>query len=90
MEIPFTLYHLEFCSYCVKVRRAAERMGIPLQLVDVAKHKSARAFLREHLGRSTVPVLSIDQNGETELLPESEDIIRRLEQLSGHRQVATR
>ncbi len=83
MQTPFILYHLEFCSYCTKVRRAAERLGIQLELVDVAKHKSARAYLREHLGRSTVPVLSIDKNGDTELLPESEDIIRRLEKI-GH------
>lgn len=75
MDAPLTLYHLGYCPYCQKVRRAAAELGIDLALVDVDEEPAARQYLIDHLGRSTVPVLGIPTESGEQLLPESDDIV---------------
>jgi glutaredoxin 2 len=76
------LYNLEYCYYCVLVRREANRLGLDLKLIDVHNDTGGRQRLREATGRTRVPVLGIhrDDGGE-EFLPESQDIIRYLRSL---------
>jgi glutathione S-transferase len=81
--LALTLYHRPSCSYCVHVRMAAERMGIPLELRDVRQEPRWREELIAVRGRGTVPVLRIDHaDGTTRWLPESLDIIRYLKTLA--------
>lgn len=70
-----TLYHLESCMYCKRVRRATAALGVEVELRDIERDPQARAALLEAMGRTTVPVLHIE--GER-WLPESADIVRYL------------
>ncbi len=80
--MPLTLYHLEFCPFCVDVRRAAEELCIELELVDVGRNPEVRAKLIERRGRGTVPVLEIPTNDGGRLMGESRDIIEYLRGLA--------
>lgn len=73
-----TLYHLPACPFCLKVRAAAEALGIELELVDVSRDREARALLLRTLGRATVPVLRLPGEPHDRLLPESDDIVAYL------------
>lgn len=78
MTAPLTLYHLSTCPFCLAVRRVAEDLGIPLNLVDIGEQPQARAYLLAERGRGTVPVLGIPTADGQRLLPESRDIIAYL------------
>lgn len=73
------LYQWEYCPYCRIVRQAAERLGVPLELVQTDRDRTAHRFLVDALGRGTVPVLRYSCAGVEHLLPESRDIIAFLE-----------
>lgn len=76
------LYYFEVCPYCWKVRTAAKRFGIKLELRDIHRVAAHREELLAARGRPTVPVLRIEAApGRVHWLPESEDIIRWL---AGH------
>jgi glutaredoxin len=78
------LYETPWCGYCRRVRQAASRLGITLAGKDVSGDAAARAELLAARGRSTVPVLRRQlADGSVSWLPESEDIIRFLEQRRG-------
>lgn len=77
--MTYTLYHLAWCPYCLKVRRAADRLGIDLDLIDISRTPGARDRLVDELGRGTVPVLAIPTDDGERLLPESDDIVAFLE-----------
>ena len=73
------LYHHEGCPYCHKVRAAAERLGVPLELRDIRRVASYREELLAARGRPIVPVLRIESGpGRVRWLPESDDIVRWL------------
>ena len=59
MNEAMTLYHRKWCPYCIRVRRAADRLGIELRLVDIGREPAARDMLIAARGRATVPVLEI-------------------------------
>jgi glutaredoxin 2 len=73
------LYQFDSCPFCARVRRAADDLGIELELRDtLADPDNARAVV-EATGRRTVPVLRIEgDEGDVEWLPESADIVRYL------------
>ncbi len=73
-----TLYHLEYCPFCHKVRRAAEELGIELQLIDIETEPGALDSLLERRGRGTVPVLGLATPDGERLLGESDDIVAYL------------
>ncbi len=83
MDPRFTLYHLPYCPYCIKVRVAAERLGVELDLVDITADPAARAKLLEARGRATVPVLGIHTATGERLMGESADIVKYLEANAG-------
>ncbi len=72
------LYQFESCPFCVKVRRFLKAEGISLPLVD-ATTEPGRGELLKGGGVLQVPCLKIQkQNGSTEWLYESDDIIAYL------------
>ncbi|MEM6295351.1 MAG: glutathione S-transferase N-terminal domain-containing protein [Myxococcota bacterium] len=76
--MALTLYHLPSCPFCIRVRQVADDLGIPLQLIDVARDRAAYDSLLDRRGRGTVPVLGIPTPDGERLLPESDDIIAYL------------
>lgn len=77
------LYHFEGCPHCTKVRRAAARLGIPLELHDVRQEPARRAELLKARGRPTVPVLRIEGPEGVRWLPESDEIVAWLHARAG-------
>ncbi len=73
-----SLYRMDGCPWCERVRAAIEDLQISVDERDVRADGSHAQALREARGRSTVPVLRIDTDAGTEWLPESADIVRRL------------
>ncbi len=75
-----SLYHFEGCPYCQRVRDAMKRLGIQIELRDVRTSSDHMSALRAATGRSTVPVLRIEEGeGKTRWMPESLDIVAYLE-----------
>ncbi|WP_299015188.1 glutathione S-transferase N-terminal domain-containing protein [uncultured Photobacterium sp.] len=73
------LYQFDACPFCVKVRRAAKRLNLPLKTRD-AKQAQWEHELVNGGGRRKVPCLRIEKNnGEVEWMYESNDIIQYLE-----------
>ena len=74
MKTPLSLYHLSYCPYCMKVRKAADKLGLKLDLIDVNEDSTARTVLLKARGRATVPVLRIPEGRGDRFLGESDDI----------------
>jgi glutathione S-transferase len=79
MKPHLSLYHYPSCPYCQRVRRAADELGIALELRDIHAQPGRLGELLAATGRRTVPVLRIEhEDGKVEWLPESRDIIEYL------------
>ena len=74
------LYHYTSCPFCLRVRYAAKRLGLDLKLADIHKTPEHRQELVDAMGRSTVPVLKIEKDGEVHWMPESADIVKYLKE----------
>ena len=75
------IQHLKFeaCPFCVKVRRSAKRLNLPLETRD-AKVSPWEQELIEQGGARKVPCLRIEkENSDIEWMYESNDIIAYLE-----------
>ena len=70
------LYQFSACPFCIKVRKEMSRLGLPIETRDAQHDPEHRATLEAGGGRVKVPCLRIeDDNGETQWLYESDDII---------------
>ncbi len=74
------LYHFRSCPYCVRVRRAIDKLGLSIELRDIRQDGARREELIGGGGKKTVPCLRIEQGGEVRWMYESRDIVRYLEQ----------
>lgn len=73
-----TLYHMNHCPFCIKVRNAANEMNIELNLIEANRDTPERDIVLELGGQSMVPFL-VDTNVEPEVrMYESDDIIAYL------------
>ncbi len=79
MKPTLHLFYLPECPYCQLVLRAADKLGIELDLVDIRRDPAARQFLLDQRGRATVPVLYDTSGEKPRLVPESRDIVKYLE-----------
>lgn len=78
------LYQTVGCPYCRLVRAAIDRLGIAVELRDVAGSRDDYADLLAARNRATVPVLRIiPEDGEERWMPESRDIVAYLERTYG-------
>jgi len=73
------LYHYYGCFYCERVRHAMGELGILIEERNILEQPAFRRELRDATGRSTVPVLRVEQaDGSVHWMPESRDIVRYL------------
>ena len=76
-----SIYHYESCPFCVRVRSAAGRLGLDIELRDVQLVRERLRELVEATGRQTVPCLRIEgESGDVEWMHESREIVRYLEE----------
>jgi glutathione S-transferase len=74
-----TLYHMEYCPYCLRVRDVMEEMGLEIQMKDTSLDPAARRELIAGGGMSQVPCLRMQHpDGSVQWMYESQDIIRYL------------
>jgi len=77
-----SLYQFYACPFCIKTRRAFNRLCLNIETRD-AQTNPHRAELLQGGGEIKVPCLRIDKDGETIWMYESSDIIHYLEQRFG-------
>lgn len=76
-----TLYQFKACPFCVKVRRYLRRHTLNIETRDAKADPQHRTALLEGGGKIKVPCLRIeDEQGRSQWLYESSEIIRYLEQ----------
>jgi len=69
------LYHYPTCPFCLKTRRAAQRLSLNIELRDAQHDAAHRASLIAGGGKAQVPCLLItDAQGQQTWLYESSDI----------------
>jgi len=79
-----SLYHFDACPFCVRVRRALDRLGVEVELCDVQDEPRHMGALVAARGKRTVPVLRIaGADGRDQWMPESSDIVKYLERRFG-------
>lgn len=69
-----TLYELNACPFCVKVRRQIRRQGLTIRRKDIRRDPRSGEELIAGGKRDQVPCLRIDRDGRTEWLYESDAI----------------
>jgi glutaredoxin len=78
------LYQYRACPFCVMTRRAIRRLGLNIETRDALHNPAYRKELEEQGGKQQVPCLSISRDdGRTEWLYESADIVKYLESRFG-------
>lgn len=75
------VYQFKTCPYCIKVRREIHRLSLKIELRDAQNNPRAREDLLQGGGQIKVPCLRItDEQGHSQWMYESADIIRYLHQ----------
>ncbi|MDB2271150.1 glutathione S-transferase N-terminal domain-containing protein [Halorubrum ezzemoulense] len=77
-----TLYELEGCPYCAKVKAKLSDLGLEYDSIMVPRSHSDRTEVEEVSGQTGVPVL-VDEEHGIEGMPESDDIVEYLEETYG-------
>jgi glutaredoxin 3 len=77
-----TLYELEGCPYCAKVKTKLADLDLEYESVMVPRSPGARTEVEEVSGQTGVPVL-VDEEHGVEGMPESDDIVEYLEETYG-------
>lgn len=75
----FTLYHYQACPFCVKVRRAFKRHALNIETRDAKRNEQYQQELIAGGGALKVPCLRIEEQGKTQWMYESSEIINYLE-----------
>lgn len=76
------LYESAHCPYCMIVRRAINHLGLSIPSRDTNKTENWQE-LQKLGGKSQVPCLRIEKDGETHWLYESSDIIHYIDKHYG-------
>ncbi len=77
-----SLYQLEACPFCVKVRRQAKRQNMKIELRNIKDNLHSQALETEG-GKRKVPCLRIDnQDGSSQWMYESKSIVAYLDEVA--------
>ncbi|TXG84206.1 MAG: hypothetical protein E6R12_05345 [Sphingomonadales bacterium] len=79
-----SLYYYPECPYCQRVLRAIDETGAKVELRHIWDEPEHRGALQAARGRTTVPVLRIEDASGDRWMPESADIARYLHGLARH------
>ena len=86
-DLPkLSLYHRNFCWFCSRVLHEIKAldMDADVESRNIWQDGGAMQELEQAMGRTTVPVLKIENAaGEVTWMPESSDIVRYLHSLHG-------
>ncbi len=75
------LYQFKTCPFCIKVRRAMRALSLNIELRDAQHDPQHREALLQGGGQIKTPCLRItDEQGNSQWMYESDDIIRYLRQ----------
>lgn len=75
----FSLYQLNACPFCVKVRRAIKRQNLSIEIRDIKKDNHLGELI-DNGGKRTVPCLRIDKgDGTSQWMYESKAIVAYLD-----------
>ena len=78
----FSLYQLNACPFCVKVRRSMKRKNLNIQLRDI-KQDNHNNDLLDNGGKRTVPCLRIDNSdGSSQWMYESKVFVAYLDEVA--------
>ncbi|GAB7010114.1 glutaredoxin family protein [Halorubrum trueperi] len=77
-----TLYELEGCPYCAKVKTKLADLGLEYDSVMVPRSHGERTEVEAVSGQTGVPVL-VDEEHGIEGMPESDDIVEYLDETYG-------
>ena len=77
-----TLYELEGCPYCAKVKTKLSELDLEYDSIMVPRSHSERTEVEEVSGQTGVPVL-VDEDHGIEGMPESDDIVEYLDETYG-------
>ncbi|WP_144924752.1 glutathione S-transferase N-terminal domain-containing protein [Halorubrum salsamenti] len=77
-----TLYELEGCPYCAKVKTKLADLDLEYESVMVPRSHDERTEVEEISGQTGVPVL-VDEEHGIDAMPESDDIVEYLEETYG-------
>jgi glutathione S-transferase len=78
-----TLYEVDGCPYCAKVKNTLSDLGLEYDSVTVPRSHGERTEVEEISGQTGVPVL-VDEEHGVEGMPESDDIVAYLEETYGN------
>jgi len=74
------LYHFSTCPFCIKVRHEMARLSLPISLREAQHDTKNREDLLQGGGKVQTPCLHIvDEQGKTQWMYESSDIINYLQ-----------
>ncbi|TKB47506.1 glutaredoxin family protein [Thalassotalea mangrovi] len=78
----FSLYQLNACPFCVKVRRTIRRENLNIELRDIKQQQTLNELVAKG-GKRTVPCLRIDNaDGSSQWMYESSDIVDYLQRVA--------
>lgn len=83
-----SLYQFKRCPFCVRTRRNIHQLNLPIEYRDASRGSPHREVLETQGGQVKTPCLRIEENGETQWLYESSDIIAFLHQRFGDKNPA--
>ena len=74
------LYQYVGCMYCARVQSVMDGLGVEIELRDTRRNPEFAEDVLTATGRSTVPILRIEnEDGAVQWMPESRDIIHYLQ-----------
>jgi len=83
-----SLYQFKRCPFCVRTRRVIHQLNLPMQYRDASRGSPYREELNTQGGQIKVPCLRIEENGHTQWLYESTEIIALLNERFGDKKPA--
>ena len=75
-----SLYYYGTCPFCFRVQIAMKQLGIEMEMRNIHEKAEYRDELMRGGGSSMVPCLRIDEDGETQWMYESADIVDYLKE----------
>jgi len=83
-----SLYQFKRCPFCVRTRRIIHKLNLPIEYRDASRGSPYRNELESEGGQIKVPCLRIEENGNTQWLYESSEIIAFLHERFGDKKTA--